>query len=71
MKNEIQGEEFTLLRAGISDQANILAEDELSEILGGAGSNCDSYCFEIYCTGGYCERDYIDPGDDPDDPELP
>lgn len=34
-QNKIQGEEFALLRAGISDQANILAEDELSELFGG------------------------------------
>ena len=28
-------EEFNLLRVGLSDQANILAEDELSELFGG------------------------------------
>lgn len=30
-----QHEEFELLRAGFSDQANLLAQDELSELFGG------------------------------------
>lgn len=64
-QKKIQGEEFALLRAGISDQANILAEDELSELFG--GYHCKPDCPESYtsCSGGYC-GDYDGPDEDHD-----
>lgn len=43
-----QHEEFELLRAGFSDQANLLAQDELSELFGGYTS----------CSNGFCESGY-------------
>lgn len=43
-------EEFALLRAGISDNANLLAEDELSELFGGY----------VSCSSGFCEKKYDD-----------
>jgi len=52
-------EEFNLLRVGLSDQANILAEDELSELFG--GYHCKPNCPENYvsCPSEYC-GDYED-----------
>lgn len=43
-----QQEEFELLRAGFSDQANLLAEDELGELFGGY----------THCVGGFCGKGY-------------
>ncbi|MDE5857252.1 MAG: hypothetical protein K2H32_02705 [Muribaculaceae bacterium] len=56
-----QHEEFELLRAGFSDQANLLAEDELSDLFG--GYYCKPDCPESFvsCSGGYC-GDYDGPG---------
>lgn len=60
-----QHEDFELLRAGISDQANILTDDELSELFG--GYHCNPDCPENYtiCSGGYC-GDYDGPDEDHD-----
>jgi len=33
--NKLEVEDFELLRAGINDSANLLADDELSELFGG------------------------------------
>ena len=64
-----QHEEFELLRTGFSDQANLLAEDELMELLGGG---CKGFCASDYehisCPKGYCD-DYDD--EEEEDPEQP
>lgn len=44
--NKLEVEDFELLRAGINDSANLLADDELSELFGGYRS----------CQPGYCEK---------------
>ena len=46
--NKLEVEDFELLRAGINDSANLLADDELSELFGGYRS----------CQPGYCEKNY-------------
>jgi len=38
--------DLELLKVGISDNANLLSDDELSELFGG------------YCSEGYCARKY-------------
>lgn len=35
-----------LLHTGMSDNANLMTEDQLGELFGG------------YCTGGYCQKNY-------------
>lgn len=46
--NKLEVEDFELLRAGINDSANLLADDELSELFGGYRS----------CQPGYCEKNF-------------
>ncbi|MBD5378405.1 MAG: hypothetical protein HDR74_00705 [Bacteroides sp.] len=58
-----QHEEFELLRAGFSDQANLLAEDELSDLFGGY---CKPYCPLDFVS---CPFDYC--GEYDDTPVLP
>lgn len=61
-KNE--HEEFELLRAGFSDQANLLAEDELSELFGGYTCCPNLFCEKGYegsgdkCRKNWCQGDY-------------
>ncbi|MDE7155288.1 MAG: hypothetical protein K2N79_03275, partial [Muribaculaceae bacterium] len=57
--NGFKFEEFELLRAGFSDQANILADDELGELFG--GYKCKPYCplDFVSCPQEYC-GDYDD-----------
>lgn len=59
VSNKLHNEEFKLLRVGLSDQSNILAEDELSELFG--GYHCKPNCPENYvsCPSEYC-GDYED-----------
>ncbi|MDE5844199.1 MAG: hypothetical protein K2K88_00290 [Muribaculaceae bacterium] len=65
MKKQVQNnqhEEFELLRAGFSDQANLLAEDELGELFGGyqCGKNfCSPYYAKNDCKNLYCGSDFI------------
>ncbi len=61
-QTKIQNEEFELLRSGISDQGNLLVEDELSELFG--GSRCKPDCPADYVS---CPRDYCGDYDDEDD----
>lgn len=62
LKQNREIEEFSLLRAGISDQMNLLADDELSELFGGyeCGKN---FCAPRYskndCEPLYCGKDFI------------
>lgn len=65
-QNKIDGEDFTLLRAGISDEANLLAEDELSELFGGYTNCPNGYCNKNYengaikCGKKWCNSNYAD-----------
>lgn len=57
LKEELKGGEIQLLRTGMSDNANLLNEDELGEIFGGYWCNnyyesCDASSYVI-CGGGY------------------
>lgn len=57
LKESLQTDEIQLLRTGMSDNANLLNEDELGEIFGGYWCNnyyasCDADGFVI-CVGGY------------------
>jgi hypothetical protein len=49
---ETKNEGCKLLRTGMSDNANLLSDDELGDIFGG------------YCKGGYCGKGYSSPGGD-------
>ncbi|MBD5199500.1 MAG: hypothetical protein HDS83_03840 [Bacteroidales bacterium] len=64
MKKEQQNnqhEEFELLRVGFSDQANLLAQDELSDLFGGYVCGM-MFCMPDYdaadCHGLYCLSDF-------------
>lgn len=50
LKEELKENEIQLLRTGMSDNANLLNEDELSEVFGGY-----TVCPKVYCQGGYWE----------------
>lgn len=54
-KEKLEDEDIQLLRTGISDNANLLSEDELDEIFG--GYSCQKYisCYSNYniCRLGY------------------
>ncbi len=54
--NKLEVEDFELLRAGINDSANLLADDELSELFG--GYMCEPRCPMGYlnCTWAYCGK---------------
>jgi len=46
LKEGLKDNEIQLLRTGMSDNANLLNEDELGELFGG-------YCSSGYCGSGY------------------
>lgn len=50
-KEELKEEDIQLLRTGISDNVNLLNENELEEIFGGYIKCPNSY---TYCDPGYC-----------------
>lgn len=50
LKEGLKNDEIQLLRTGMSDNANLLNEDELGEIFGGY-----TYCPNKYCEGGFVE----------------
>ena len=61
-KKEIKKTEIELLRSGMTDEANLLADDELSELFG--GYQCGKgFCMPKYgdnnCTPLYCERKFF------------
>lgn len=51
LKEELKNDEIQLLRTGMSDNANLLNEDELGEIFGGYIS-CPKK-FKLECSGGF------------------
>lgn len=59
MKEQILNDNFEVLRTGMSDNANLMSDNELGELFGG-------YCENIYCGRGYeadkckCKRDFCD-----------
>ena len=54
--------DLELLKVGISDNANLLNDDELSELFGG-------YSCDVYCPNGYCKGYIAEPEPEPMDPE--
>lgn len=61
---ETKNEGCKLLRTGMSDNANLLSDDELGDIFGGYDSCSNTYCNSNYsgggitCSSGYCSPSY-------------
>jgi len=64
--NKLEVDDFELLRDGINDSANLLADDELSELFGGYRSCQPGYCEknfkngETECGKNYCPGSYVE-----------
>ena len=57
---ELKNKECKLLRTEMSDNANLLSDDELGDIFGGYYA-CGLFCEPSYgdCSPLYCQRHYI------------
>lgn len=58
---ELKSSEIEMLRSGMNDNVNLLADDELSELFGGLHCGKD-YCHPKYgkknCPNHYCKKKF-------------